>query len=100
MSINPLAPEQHPDTTINVVTRRIAPASVNVDKAIEIGTRELEQFERELPQGFKKSIIVGETKVYDTSLIYSRVIGLQASSRNVNIVEVLSCELSPVPTAL
>ena len=83
MSINPMAAEQHPDTTINVVTQRIAPGSVNVDKAIEIGTRELEQFERKLPQGFydtipkrvatiavkKKSLIVGETKVYETSLI-------------------------------
>lgn len=67
-----------------------------------------------MPQGFydiiskkvetmavmKKSITVGETKVYDTGLIYSRVIGLQASSRDVNLDEVLSCELSPVPTAL
>ena len=45
----------------------------------------------------KKSIKLGEKKVYDTNLIYSRVIGLQANSRDVNIKEVPSCELSPVP---
>ena len=38
--------------------------------------------------------------MYNTELIYSRVIGLQASSRDVSINEVMSCELSPVPTAL
>ena len=39
-------------------------------------------------------------KVYNTELIYSRVIGLQASPRDISISEVISCELSPVPTAL
>ena len=48
----------------------------------------------------KKSLKVGDTKVYNTELIYSRVIGLQASSRDVSINEVMSCELSPIPTAL
>jgi hypothetical protein len=33
-------------------------------------------------------------------LIYSRVIGIQASSRDVNFNDVLSSELSPVPTSL
>lgn len=83
---------------------------MNVDKAIDIGTRQMEEFERKLPEGFyqmkvetmavtKKSIKVGDNKVYDTELTYSRVIGLQASSRDVNINEVMSCDLSPVPTA-
>lgn len=38
--------------------------------------------------------------MYATELIYTRVIGLQASSRDMNIEEGISCELSPVPTAL
>ena len=93
---------------------RIAPSSVNVDKAVDIGTKQLKEFESNLPGGFhdtismrvvtmllmKKSIDVGDKKVYDTNLIYSRVIGLQASSRDVNFNDVLSCELSPVPTSL
>ena len=74
----------------------------------------MEEFERKLPDGFydsipmkvetmavtKKSVKVADSKVYNTELIYSRVVGLQASSREININEVISSELSPVPTAL
>ncbi|KAJ8018705.1 hypothetical protein HOLleu_43161 [Holothuria leucospilota] len=104
----------HPDNIVNVVTGQLAPPSVNVDKAVDIGTRQFKEFESKLPEGFydtismkvetmavmKKSIDVGDTKVYDTNLIYSRVIGLQGSSREVSLSNVLSYELSPVPTAL
>ena len=114
MCINPLDPEEHPETIINVVNGMIGPPSVNVDKTIDIGTRQMEEFERKLPDSFyesiskkietmaitKKSLKLGESKVYNTELIYSRVIGLQASSRDISISEVISCELSPVPTAL
>ena len=44
-----------------------------------------------------KSIKVGVVKVYDTSLIYSRVIGLQFSDRPVDIADLLAHELAPVP---
>ena len=114
MCIDPLDPEQHPETIINVVNGMIGPSSVSVDKAIEVGTRQMKEFERKLPDGFyesipmkietmaamKKSLKVGDNKVYNTELIYSRVIGLQASPRDISISEVISCELSPVPTAL
>ena len=114
MCINPLDPEQHPETIINIVNGMIGPSSVNVDKAIDIGTRQMKEFERKLPDNFyesipmkvmtmaatKKSLKMGDSKVYNTELIYSRVIGLQASSRDISISEVISCELSPVPTAL
>ena len=43
---------------------------------------------------------MGDNKVYNSELIYSRVIGLQASPRDISFSEVISCELSPVPTAL
>ena len=43
----------------------------------------------------KKSIKVGAVKVYDTNLIYSRVIGLQASDRP----DLLAHELAPDPPA-
>ena len=36
----------------------------------------------------KKSIKVGAVKIYDTNLIYSRVIGLQASDRTVDIADI------------
>ena len=48
----------------------------------------------------KKSIKVGAVKVYDTNLIYSRVIGLQASDRPVDIVDLLAHELARVPSPL
>ena len=114
LCINPLDSEQHPQSIINVVNRMIGPSSVNVDETIDIGTRQMEEFESKLPDGFydsipmnvetmavtKKSVKVADSKVYNTELIYSRVMGLQASSRDINISEVISCELSPVPTAL
>ena len=46
----------------------------------------------------KQHVRVGEVKVFDTGLAYSRVIGLQASSRDVDINDVLSHELAPIPT--
>ena len=48
----------------------------------------------------KKRIALGPKLLYDTELIYSRVIALQASTREVDIRDVLSYELSPIPTAL
>lgn len=43
----------------------------------------------------KKGMIVGSRVLYDTHLIFSRVIALQASSREVNVRDVLSYELAP-----
>ena len=47
-----------------------------------------------------KYIKVGDTKVFNTELIYTRVIGFQASSQEIDIKQLLSYELSPVPTAM
>ena len=63
----------------------------------------MEEFERKLPDSFydsiamkvetmvvtKKSVKVAGKKVYNTELIYSRVIGIQASSRDIDISEVI-----------
>ena len=48
----------------------------------------------------KKSINIGAVRVYDTILIYSRVIGLQASDRPVDIADLLAHELARVPSPL
>ena len=48
----------------------------------------------------RKGIPIGAKVLYDTELVFSRVIGLQASSREVNFMDVLSYELAPIPTAL
>ena len=46
-------------------------------------------------QLMKKHVGVGAMKVYDTNVIYSHIIGLQASGR-----EELKYELAPVPMAM
>ena len=43
---------------------------------------------------------VGDTKVFNKELIYTRVIGIQASSREIDIKQLLSYELSPIPTEM
>ena len=50
--------------------------------------------------GGKKFVSVGTEKVYDTTVIYSRVIGIQASSRELDLKKVLRHELAPVPTSM
>lgn len=43
LCIDPLNSEQHPQGIINSVNGGTAPTSVNVDKAVEIVTREIEE---------------------------------------------------------
>ena len=114
MCIHPLKPEVHPDKLVNVANGSHAPSQVNVDQAVSIGNEQLIDFENRPLAGFwesiqkkvktmamsKKGITVGPKVLYDTQLIFSRVIGLQASSRDVNFKDVLSYELAPIPTAL
>ena len=45
----------------------------------------------------RKHVKVGAVKVLDTNLIYSRVIGLQASGQDTDIKDMLGHELAPVP---
>ena len=111
--MNPLDPKEHPPGLINVVTGRIAPNNVDVDQAIALGQTQMKEFESTWPEGFhstiskkiitmsamKKNIKVGSCQIYDTNLIYSRVIGLQAS-RDINMKDVLEYELCPVPASL
>jgi len=47
----------------------------------------------------KQAVSIGETRVTDINAIYARVIGLLSSSRDINIKDVLSHELAPVPSS-
>ena len=72
------------------------------------------EFEHSLPNGYwntigkrvktmingKKGTKVGSQVIYNTELIFSRVMGLQSTARNVDFKEVLSYELALLPTAL
>ena len=47
----------------------------------------------------KKRIKLGSADCFDTNLIYSRVMGLM-SSRDIDLKDVFSHELAPVPTSM
>ena len=97
----------HPKQIVNVANGTLGVSQVNVDQAVSIGHGQLLEFEKELPNGFwksierkiktmatsRKGIAIGSKVVYDTELIFSRVFGLQASSREVNFKDVL-CRMS------
>ena len=113
-SIDPLDPTQHPKNLVNIVTGNIAPESVNVDNSVQVGSSQMKEIEQSWPENFhgtiskknetmatlKKHIKVSDGKVFDTNLIYTRVIGLQASSREIDINHILNHELAPVPTSM
>ena len=46
------------------------------------------------------SVRVGATKAFYTNLVYSRVVGIQASSRQVDIKDILVHILAPIPTSM
>ena len=113
MSTDPLDPNDHPDEIMNIVSGRIAPSSVNVDKSVEIGKAQMVLFEENWPSGFYatipkqivtmavtlKSVRVGDNIVYDVNLVYSRVLGVQ-QTRSINLTDVLKHELAPIPTSM
>ena len=113
LCLHPIKPETHPQNLVNVMNGCFAVQQVNVDMAVTIGYNQLVEFEESLPTGFwkpierkiktmvagKKGITVGPRILYDTELIFSRVIGLEASLGEVDFRDVLSYELAPIPTA-
>ena len=112
--IDPLDPSKHQGNIVNIVTGEVASDDVNVHDTLRVGNEQLKEFNKQLPDGFngtihkkittmsvtKKHVKVGQVKVFDTNVIYSRVLGLQASGREIDIRDVLSHELAPIPTAL
>ena len=76
--------------SVNIVSGRIGPDSVNVDNAVSIGRTQLHTYDSSWPEGFngalsknvttmavsRKGVKFGTSTVYDTQLIYSRVMGL------------------------
>ena len=112
--INPLDSAAHPSGIVNVVSGQIGSTEINVHNAVTTGTERMNVFESRLPQGLyetitkrvvtmdhaKKPVKVGAVKVFDTNLIYSRVIGIQAREWDIDIKDVLGHELAPVPTSM
>ena len=113
--LHPLNPREHPeDSLVNIISGKIAPPGVNADSSVKIGETMLADFEKTWPEGFHKtipskvktmatsakSVQVGDSKVYDLNAIYSRVIVLLSSDRDVHMEDVLAFELAPVPTSM
>ena len=111
--IDPLQPDSHPPGLINVVTGRLCPDNVNVDDSVNIGTKQMNEYELHWPESFnkpltkqvvlmsvsRKQIKIGQVSVYDTSLIYSRVKRLQ-QVRDINLKDILLYELAAVPPSM
>lgn len=111
--IDPFDTADHEKSIVNIVTGRIATDKVNVHDAVAIGKKQMTKYTATWPAGFystipkevvtmavaRKVIRVGSTDVCDVTLIYSRVLGLQAT-RDINFQQVLKHELAPIPTAL
>ena len=115
--INPLAINSETDSQqlVNIFSGRLTPSIVNVDNAVDIGTKQMEVAENTWPVGFygpiskkvitmdvtRKHVKIGAARIINTTLLFSRIIGLQASSREtIDIQNLLSYELSPVPTSM
>ena len=111
--IDPLNPAEHQDGVMNIITGMVHQDQVNVDEAVAIGKKQLAEFESSWPEGFhgsigtrvktmsaaKKKVTIGLSSTFDTSLIYSRVMGV-AASRDINLKHVFQHELAPVPTSM
>ena len=110
--IDPIDSKEHPEGSIvNIVSGKLATASVNVENAVMIGETMLEDYEKTWPEGFNSTVSkkveascqfvkIGDSKVYDFNAVYSRVIALLSSDRDVDVNDVFSYELAPVPTAM
>ena len=113
MCLDHLNSDNHPDGIVNIVTGRIAPDAVNVDNSVAMGKEQMKPFETGWPNTFyeplsnkvvtmsvtKKRIKLGSADCFDTKLIYSRVMRLM-SSRDVDLKDVFSHKLAPVPTSM
>ena len=54
--INPLDPDDRPKEIVNVVSGKVSPNAVNVDQALEIGQKQMSDFENSWPEGLNKKI--------------------------------------------
>lgn len=115
VSIDPLNPETHPPGLINIVTGKVnSHSEVNVDNAVALGTKQLEQFEASWPEGFhgtihkevktmaysKKHIKIGDTKIYDPETIYARAMLLRSCGQGIDPNILFAHEISLHPTSM
>ena len=95
-------------------TGALAHTSVNIGDSVTPGQEQLETYESSLPECFynsikqqtitlsdtKKAVKVGDTAVIDQEAIYARVIGLIVSQWELDLTDVLRCELAAYPPSM
>ena len=109
--MHPLHNQSHPESVLcNIYTGQTSEQKVNVNKSVEIGQKQLQEFHSSLPDGFRSKIkkevvtmkVTGEAKkkkLYNSEIIFSRVMYL-LSADQIEIKDLFTYELAPVPTAL
>ena len=50
--IDPMSPNDHPPEMVNIVLGKIAQETVNVDRAVELGSNQMKEFEQGWPKSF------------------------------------------------
>ena len=98
---------------INIYTGEIAPEECNVQRSLEIGSKQLSNFVSRLPDGFystiQKKVITmaykpkrkesNEHETYNTEMLYSRVMCL-LSVNQISLDDLFKYELSPIPLSM
>ena len=111
--IDPLHPEDNQQGLVNIVTGQVlSHPSLNVDNATELGTKQMEEFERTWPASFHETLHkcvttmaaiaqrqgkVNNMKILGTDMIYARAMALQCSQRYYDTRNLMAHELAPRP---
>ena len=89
--VDPLNTAEHPRGLMNIATGEVMlNEDINVDQAMELGKRQLQEFEAGWPEAFhlpvknsvitwtanNKSINVNGQKIVDTGIFYARALGI------------------------
>lgn len=115
LCIDPLHSEENKEGLVNIVTGQVfTHPTLNVDNAIELGRKMMEEFQGMWPASFhktlhkcvttmaqvKKNSKVNSMKILDTEMIYARAMALQCSQRNYNTQDLMSHELASRPASM
>lgn len=98
---------------VNIFTGEEAQEKCNVDQALDIGKRQMKEYQKNLPEGFRETLSMKvntmkkkEQKdskkgqmIFNTEVIFSRVLYLLGVNR-LDFSTLFNFELAPVPTSL
>ncbi len=113
MCIDPLHPKDNQQGIVNIVTGQVLThPSLNIDNADELGTKQMDEFERTWPASFHETLhkcvttmaaiaqrqgTVNNMKILGTEMIYARAMALQCSQRYYDTRNLMAHELASRP---